>query len=87
MLVDELHRHRSFAHGCCAPFAGPRPDIAGCEDARHACFEQAVGPDGVAGDDEAVSRARDGVVQPFRARFCAEEEEERSERQLLTALQ
>ena len=67
--VDELHCHRSFAHGCCAPFAGPRPDVAGGEDAGHARLEQVVGADGVAGEDEAVGSARDGVVEPFRARL------------------
>src|SRR5207247_1535013 len=52
-----------------------------------AALEQVVGPGGVAGEDEAVSSARDGVVEPFRARFCAEEEEEGRELQLLAALQ
>jgi hypothetical protein len=75
-LVDELHGHRSFAHGCGATFTGAGPDIPGGEDARDARLEQIVGPGGVAGEDEAVGIARDGVVEPLRARLRAEEEEE-----------
>ena len=85
--MDELNGHRSFAHGCGATFAGPGPDVPGGEDAGHTCLEQVVGAYGVACEDEAVGIARDGVVQPFRARLCTPEEEKGRERQQLAALQ
>src|SRR6185437_9463324 len=87
VLVHELHSHRPLAHGCRTPLAGAGPDVAGGEDAGHARLEQVVRPGGVAGEDEAVGIARDGIVQPFRARLRAEEEEKGRERELLAALQ
>src|SRR5207253_2725846 len=87
VLVDELHGHRSFADGGGAAFGRAGADVAGGEDAGHAGLEQVVGAGCVAGEDEAVGSARDGVVEPFRARLCAEEEEEERERELLAALE
>ena len=79
MLVDELHGHRSFADGGGAALGRPRADVAGREDAGHAGLEQVAGAGGVAREDEAVGSACDRVVEPFRARLCAEEEEEEGE--------
>src|SRR6185312_16674096 len=79
VLVDELHGHRPLAYGRGATLAGAGPDVAGGEDAGHARLEQVVGAGCGAGEDEAVGGACDGVVEPFRARLRAEEEEEKGE--------
>ncbi len=85
--MDELHGHRSFADGGGAALGRAGANVAGGEDAGHARLEQVVGAGGVAGEDEAVGGARDGVVEPLRARLRAEEEEEEGERQTLAALE
>ena len=77
MLVYKLHGHSSLTHGGSAALGGPGADVAGGEDAGHACLEQVVGAGCAAGEDEAVSSACDRFVEPFRARLCAEEEEAR----------
>src|SRR5207253_7404532 len=87
VLVDELHGHRSLTHRGRAPFGGPGADVAGGEDAGHARLEQVVGAGCVAGEDEAVGGACDGVVEPFRARLRAEKEEEEGEGEPLAALE
>ena len=48
--MDELHGHRSFADGGGAALAGSGADVAGREDAGHACLEQVVGAGCVLGD-------------------------------------
>ena len=85
--MHELHGHRPFANGRGATLARPGPDVAGGKDAGHARLEQVVRANCIAGEDEPVGSASDGVVEPFRARLCAEEEEEEGKWQLLTALQ
>src|SRR5436309_10527389 len=85
--MDELHGHRSFADGGGAAFAGSGADVAGGEDAGHARLEQVVGAGCVAGEDEAVGGACDGVVEPFRAWLCAEKEEEEGEWETLAVLE
>src|SRR5207237_7351905 len=85
--VDELHGHRSFADGGGAAFAGSGADVAGGEDAGHARLEQVVGAGCVAGEDEAVGGACDGVVEPLRAWLCAEKEEEEGEWDTLAVLE
>src|SRR5207253_2594057 len=87
VLVDELHGHRSLADGGGAALGRAGADVAGGENAGHARLEQVVGAGSVAGEEEAVGRACDGVVEPFRARLCAEEEEEEGERQALASLE
>src|SRR5581483_138269 len=85
--VDELDRHRSFADRRRAALRRSAADVARGEDAGHARLEQVVRVRGVAGEDEAVGMASDGVVQPLGARLGAEEEEEKGERKPLAALQ
>src|SRR5829696_4198437 len=87
VLVDELHGHRSFAHGGGTAFGRAGADVAGREDAGNARLEQVVGAGRIAGKDEPVGGARNGVVEPLRARLRAEEEEEERERHLLAALE
>ena len=80
MLVHELHGHRAFADGRRAALRRARADVARGEDAGDARLEQVGGSGRVAGDDEAVVVACNGVAEPVRARLRAEEEEQERER-------
>src|SRR5579859_4606417 len=85
VLVDELDGHRSLADCGGAALGRAGADVAGGENPGHACPEQSFGADRVAGEDEAVGGACDGVVEPIRVRRCAEKAEEERERKALAA--
>jgi hypothetical protein len=87
MRVDELHGHRALADCRRTSFRRTGADVAGREDARHACLEQVVGTRGHPGEDEPVLVARHGVAEPVGARRRSEEEEQERERDALAALQ
>ena len=40
IAMDQIDRHRAFADGRCNPFHRVEPNVAGCEDSRHARLER-----------------------------------------------
>src|SRR3954453_21715792 len=76
VLVDEAHHRGALADGRSAALDRASAGVAGSVDAGDGGFEQALGTDVRAGEDEALLVAGDGVAQPVGAGGSAEEEEE-----------
>ena len=78
--MHELDRHCPFPDGRGTPFGRPGADIAGREHAGDIRLEQVIRVGCRTRENEAVSVAGDGVVEPLGARERPEKQEQERER-------
>src|SRR4029077_8889766 len=85
--VDELDGHCAFADGGGAAFGRPGADVTGREHTGNVRLEQVVHVGCGAGENEAVTIAADGLVEPLGARQGAQEKEREREGKTVAAAQ